>query len=120
MSDNSSAGSAPGSPSAPDTAGRSDRELAGLLMRRQAALSMRAAIVFLVVILGVPFVNHYARDLGQSPVFGFPFSWFLLGLLFYPITWLLSTYFVKASEKLEADDAAMVRSERHLEGKGAR
>ena len=119
MSDKSSAGPARGSASAPET-GHSDRELAGLLMRRQAALSMRAALVFLVVILGVPLVNHYAKDLGQTPVLGFPFSWFLLGLLFYPITWLLSAYFVKASEQLEAHDAEMVRSERHLEGKGGR
>ncbi len=112
MSQKSSAGPAADAAVAQPGAGRSDRELASLLMRRQAALSIRSAAVFLIVILGVPLVNHFARDLGQTPVLGFPASWFLLGLLFYPITWALSTYFVKASEAREAEDAAFIRSER--------
>lgn len=112
MSQKSSAGPAADHSPAQHGTGRSDRELASLLMRRQAALSIRSAAVFLVVILGVPLVNHFARDLGQTPVLGFPASWFLLGLLFYPITWLLSTYFVKASEAREAEDAAFIRAER--------
>jgi hypothetical protein len=94
-----------------------EAQLAGILMRRQAALSIRVAAVFLVLILGVPLANQYAPDLGRVPVLGFPASWFLLGLLFYPITWALSYYFVKASEQLEAVDAEMVRAER---GEGAR
>lgn len=97
----------------PETEGRpTDGELARVLMRRQAALSMRVAAVFLVLILGVPLVNAYLPAWGQQPVLGFPAGWFLLGILFYPITWALSTYFVKASERLEAEEAAMIRSER--------
>lgn len=81
-------------------------------MRRQAALSLRVAAVFLFLILGVPLANYFAPSWSQQPVFGFPLSWFLLGILFYPITWALSTYFVRASEKLESEEAAMIRSER--------
>ena len=89
-----------------------DSELAGILMRRQAGLSIRVAAVFLVLILGVPLMNHFLPELSQQPVLGFPLSWFFLGLLFYPITWALSAYFVKASERLEAEDADLVRRER--------
>lgn len=96
---------------------RSDRELAAALMRHQAALSMKVATVFLLVVLGVPLMNQFLPELSQTPVFGFPASWFLLGLLFYPLTWGLSTYFVKASEKLEAEEAAMFRSERSGSGR---
>lgn len=91
---------------------RSDAELARMLMRRQAALSMRVAAVFLFLILGVPLANLYAPAWSGQAVFGFPLSWLLLGILFYPITWALSTYFVHASEKLESEQAAMIRSER--------
>lgn len=90
----------------------SDAELAGQLMRRQASLSLRVAAVFLFLILAVPLANQFAPAWSQQPVLGFPLSWFLLGILFYPITWALSTYFVRASEKLESEEAAMIRSER--------
>lgn len=94
----------------------SDRELAAVLMRRQAALGMSVAAVFLVLILGVPLLNHFALAWSQQPVFGFPLSWFVLGILFYPITWALSTHFVKVSERAEAEDAEMVRRERTPRG----
>jgi uncharacterized membrane protein (DUF485 family) len=90
----------------------SDRELAGMLMRRQAALGLRVAIVFLALVLGLPLLTHFKPDWSQQPVFGFPLSWFLLAILFYPITWALSAYFVHASEQMEAEDAALVREER--------
>lgn len=101
-----------GSEGSSASAKRTDAELAAVLMKRQAALSMRVATVFLVLVLGVPLVNHFLPELSQTPIFGFPASWFLLGVLFYPLTWALSTYFVKSSEKLEAEEAEMVRRER--------
>lgn len=103
-------------PAAPNAASnhptRSDAELARTLMRRQAGLSLRVATVFLALILGVPLLTHFRPDLSQQPIFGFPLSWFILGILFYPITWVLSAYFVKASEQVEAEDAQMIRQER--------
>jgi uncharacterized membrane protein (DUF485 family) len=90
----------------------SDAELAARLMRHQAALSMKTAAVFLILVLGLPLLTQYAPELTQQQVMGFPLSWFLLGLLFYPLTWALSAYFVKASERLEADEARMMREER--------
>ena len=92
--------------------GPPDAALAAVLMRRQAALSLRVAAVFLILVLGVPLLTHYAPEWCQQPVAGFPLSWFLLGILFYPITWALSTYFVRASERMEAEEAALVREER--------
>ena len=62
--------------------------------------------------LGVPLASRFAPAWSQQPVLGFPLSWFLLGLLFYPITWALSAYFVRASERMETQEAAMIREER--------
>jgi uncharacterized membrane protein (DUF485 family) len=92
--------------------GSADPELTRSLMARQAALGIRVAVVFLVLILGVPLVNQFLPELSQQPVFGFPLSWFVLGILFYPLTWALSAYFVKASERMEAQDAERLRAER--------
>lgn len=79
--------------------------LAATLMRRQALLSLRVASVFLVIVFGLPLLTYFKPDWTQAPFLHFPLSWFLLGLAFYPLSWALSLYFVKASERLEAEDA---------------
>ncbi len=73
------------------------------IMRRQAGLSVRVASVFLVLILGLPLVNRYAPAIAQARIWGFPASWLFLGLLFYPVTVALSVYFVRASDRIEAE-----------------
>ncbi len=78
------------------------------IMRRQAWLSVRVALVFLVLVLGLPLVNLYAPGVALARVGGFTATWLFLGLLFYPITWALSAYFVRASEAVEREIGAMV------------
>lgn len=87
------------------------RALTAALMRRQARLSLAVASLALVLILGVPLVNAYAPAVGQTPVLGFPLSWLLLGLLFYPLTWFLSAWFVRRSEDMEKAEAELIRAE---------
>ncbi len=77
--------------------------LAHHVMRRQANLSLRVALVFIVLIFGIPLFNYYAPDLANHPFHGFTVSWFVLGVLFFPITWALSTYFVSQSDKIEGE-----------------
>ena len=80
-----------------------DPNLLGRLMRRQASLGLSVAAVFILLLLGLPLANVYLPELMATPVFGFPFSWLLLAVLFYPITWVLSAYFVKKTEEIERD-----------------
>ncbi len=75
--------------------------LAHLVMRRQAALSLRVAAVFVVLVFGLPLVNYLLPSLANTPVMGFTATWLFLGVLFFPITWLLSAYFIKQSDKIE-------------------
>lgn len=77
--------------------------LARIVMRRQAGLSLRVASVFLVMILGLPLVNRYLPGVANAPIFGFPASWLFLGVVFYPITVALSVYFVRRSDRIEAE-----------------
>jgi uncharacterized membrane protein (DUF485 family) len=95
-------------PETPDLHALSDAEhekLAHSVMRHQAALSIRVALVFLVLIFGLPLFNYFAPQLANKEVMGFTASWLFLGLLFFPITWLLSAYFVQTSDKIEAECA---------------
>ena len=77
--------------------------LSRMIRRRQAGLSLRVAAVFLVLILGLPLVNQYLPDVASYAILGFPASWLFLGVLFYPITVFLSIYFVRKSDRIEAE-----------------
>ena len=79
--------------------------LAHAVMRRQSALSLRVAVVFVVVIFGVPLFNHYLPDVAATPILGFTATWLFLGVLFFPLTWLLSAYFIRESNRIEEDCA---------------
>lgn len=90
----------------PATPPPSEADLALLsrrIRRRQAGLSLRVAAVFLALILGLPLLNYYLPDVASYPILGFPASWLFLGLLFYPITVFLSIYFVRKSDRIEAE-----------------
>ncbi|MCX6366630.1 MAG: DUF485 domain-containing protein [Armatimonadetes bacterium] len=78
-----------------------DKELLRSVMRRQAGLSLRVAAVFLGIIFVLPLVNLYAPELAATNVGGFSLTWLILAVLFYPITWGLSAYFIKRSNALE-------------------
>ncbi len=78
--------------------------LAHAVMRRQARLSVGLSVLFLALILGLPLVNLYLPNVANAPVAGgFTASWLFLGVLFFPITWALSAWFIRASDKIEAD-----------------
>lgn len=73
------------------------------MMKKQLRLSLSVAVVFVVVLVGLPLVNLYLPDLAKTNIGGFTLTWLILGVLFYPLTWILSTWFVKGSEKIEAE-----------------
>ena len=81
--------------------GMNDKELLRSVMRRQAGLSLRVAAVFLGLIFVLPLINLYLPALAATNVGGFSLTWLILGVLFYPITWGLSAYFIKRSNALE-------------------
>jgi hypothetical protein len=77
--------------------------LASKVMRRQAALSLRVAFAFLSLVLGLPLLNYLAPVIANYRVLGFPATWLFLAVLFYPITVALSFYFVRHSDRIEAE-----------------
>ena len=78
-------------------------EVADALMHQQAALSRKIAAVFLIILFGLPLVNFAFPEAANRQVLGFTATWLFLGILFYPITWFLSWYFIKESDRIEAE-----------------
>ena len=93
----------PKSQNAPPISEAQAEKITSMVMRRQGALSLRVAAVFIVLLLGLPLVNALAPQLVSATILGFPATWLFLGVLFYPITVLLSVYFVRHSDRIEAE-----------------
>jgi uncharacterized membrane protein (DUF485 family) len=79
------------------------------LQRRQFRLSLACAASFLSLLLALPLLNYYAPDLMSRPVAGFPFTWLLLGVLFFPLVWVIAWVFIRRSIELERREAELAR-----------
>jgi uncharacterized membrane protein (DUF485 family) len=80
------------------------------LMRRQLRLSIACAATFLIALLGLPLLNYFAPQLMSTRVGGFTISWLLLGVLFFPLVWVISFFFIKRSIALEEAEASRIQS----------
>ena len=76
------------------------------MMKKQLRLSLSVAIVFVIILVGLPLVNLYLPDLAKTPIMGFSLTWLILGVLFFPLTWFLSSWFVKGTERIVAEIVA--------------
>src|SRR3954465_10732994 len=71
------------------------------LMQRQLKLSIGCAATFMIVLLGLPLANYFAPELMATRVFGFTLTWFLLGIMFFPLVWMIAFVFIRRSIALE-------------------
>jgi uncharacterized membrane protein (DUF485 family) len=78
-------------------------------MRRQLQLSIAAAATFLLALLGMPLLNYFAPELMASRVGGFPATWLILGVLFFPFVWVIAWVFIRKSIALEESEVEEVR-----------
>ncbi len=76
------------------------------MMKKQLKLSLSVAAVFIVILVGLPLVNLYLPDLAKTGIGGFTLTWLILGVLFFPLTWILSSWFVKGTERIDAEIVA--------------
>jgi len=78
------------------------------LVRRQLALSISCASAFLTALLGLPLLNFFMPEVMAARVGGFTLSWLLLGVVFFPLVWGISYYFIRKSMALERAEADRV------------
>ena len=74
------------------------------LMRGQLRLSIACAAAFLVALLGLPLVKYFFPELMAKRIFGFTLSWFILGVLFFPLVWAIAWIFIRRSIALEEEE----------------
>ena len=79
------------------------------LMRRQLRLSIACASAFLIALLGLPMLNYFFPDLMSQRVLGFPLTWLILGVLFFPYVWVISFIFIRRSIALEEAEVREVQ-----------
>ena len=85
------------------------------MLKRQAKLSLSLTGVFIVLLVGLPLANLYLKDSVSMKLGGFTGTWFLLAVLFFPATWIMSAVFVKKSDELEHTAAEEHRAEKERE-----
>jgi len=79
-----------------------------VLMTKQLKISMKLFSIFAFIVIGMPLANYYLPEIMNARIFGFTLSWLLLGVLFYPLTWLISYIYVKQSIAFEEEAATWV------------
>lgn len=77
------------------------------LMARQLKLSIACAAAFILVLVGLPLANYFAPDLMAQRVAGFPLTWLILGVLFFPFVWVIARIFITRSMALEEAEVKM-------------
>lgn len=78
------------------------------LLKRQRALSISVAVVFLIIIFSLPLLNFFTRDWPPLQILGIDISWMVLAILIYPVIWALAFYFVSTADKYEDDFTDLV------------
>ena len=66
--------------------------------------------MFLIALLGLPLLNYFAPDLMARQVAGFTVTWLLLGVLFFPLVWVIAWVFIKRSMSMEQEESSRVKS----------
>src|ERR1044071_1760607 len=85
-------------------------EFLRLLMRRQLRLSISIGAVFGALLILLPLFNYYAPELMATRVAGFTLTWLILGVLVFPLVWVLSWSFIKRSTLLEKEEVESVQT----------
>jgi len=63
----------------------------------------------MIALLGLPLANYFFPEVMAIRVFGFTLTWLLLGVLFFPLVWMISWTFIKRSIALEDAEVAEVK-----------
>jgi len=63
----------------------------------------------------LPLLNYFFPGLMATRIFGFTLTWFLLGVLFFPLVWGIAWLFIRRSFALEQAEVAREKREAKVE-----
>ena len=73
------------------------------MQARQLKLSMQLAVIFLLTVFSVPFLNRAMPERMLTPVFGIPFVWLFVGILFHVEFWIIAVVYTRYSNRWEEE-----------------
>ena len=73
-------------------------------MKGQLRLSIGCAAAFLIALLGLPLANYFFPELMARRILGFTLTWFILGVMFFPLVWFIAWVFIRRSIALEEEE----------------
>ena len=57
----------------------------------------------------MPLANYFLPEVMATRIVGFPLSWFILGVAFFPFVWVISFVFIRKSIALEEREVEEVQ-----------
>ena len=69
----------------------------------------------MVALLCLPLANYFVPELMATRVLGFTLTWLILGVLFFPLVWLIAWVFIKRSIALETNEVREVAEHANTE-----
>jgi len=84
------------------------RELVRGLIRTQLAAALRIAVVAVVLFAPLPALFTLVPAVRDAIVLGVPLAWWVLGLLAYPVLYLLGRTYRNRAERIEQDFADLL------------
>ena len=73
------------------------------MQAKQLKLSVLLAVIFLLTVFSVPFLNSAMPDQMLTPVAGLPFVWLLVGILFHVEFWIIAVVYTTYSNRWEEE-----------------
>ncbi len=83
-------------------------ELVRGLMRAQLAAALRIAVIAVLIFAPLPALFSLVPAVRDAVVFGIPLAWWVLGLLAYPVLYLLGRSYRNRAERIERDFADLL------------
>ncbi len=73
------------------------------MQAKQLKLSLLLAVVFLITVFSVPFLNAAFPSQMLTPVLGIPFVWLFVGILFHVEFWIIAVVYTRCSNRWEEE-----------------
>ncbi len=73
------------------------------MQKRQLRLSLALAVVFLITVFSIPFLNYLFPEAMLTLIFGIPACWLIVGILLHLEFWIIAFAYTYYSNRWESE-----------------
>lgn len=81
------------------------------LMRAQLGLALRLGVTTALLIASIPLLGTVFPTLGEATIAGIRLNWLVLGVLIYPLLYLVGRVYVRIAEQAEDDFLGLIEED---------